>query len=106
MEAAGLVFCAGQVGIDPATRALVPGGAVAELDQALDNLAAVLATAGLGLDDLVKVTLYLVDLGDGAAINARWSERMPSAPPTRATVQVTALPGGGCVEIDAVAARR
>ena len=101
-----LVFCAGQIGVDPATGALVAGGVLAELDRALDNLTAVLAGAGLGLADVVKVTLFLTDLGAGGAVNARWTERFPAPPPARSTVQVAALPAGAAVEIDAIAVVR
>jgi 2-iminobutanoate/2-iminopropanoate deaminase len=105
VEAGDLVFCAGQIGVDPGPGTLVAGGPLAELDQALDNLAAVLAGAGLGLPDVVKVTLFLADLGVGAAVNARWAERFPEPRPARSTVQVAALPAGAQVEIDAIARR-
>jgi 2-iminobutanoate/2-iminopropanoate deaminase len=84
----------------------VAGGALAELNQALDNLAAVLDAAGLGLDDVVKVTLFLADLAAGAAVNACWGERFAQPWPARSTVQVAALPAGALVEIDAIALRR
>ena len=106
VEAGGLVFCAGQIGVDPQTGALVAGGPLAELDQALDNLEAVLAAAGLGLPDVVKVTLFLADLRAGAAVNGRWAERFADPRPARSTVQVAALPAGAQVEIDAIARRR
>lgn len=103
VRAGDLVFCAGQIGVDPETRTLVPGGVLAELDQALDNLTAVLGSAGLGLQDVVKVTLFLADLGAGAAVNRRWAERFPRPWPARSTVQVAGLPAGAQVEIDAIA---
>jgi 2-iminobutanoate/2-iminopropanoate deaminase len=106
VEAGGLVFCAGQVGWDAEAGRLAEGGTLAELDRALDNLAAVLGAAGLGLEDVVKVTLFLADLADGAAVNARWQERWPDPPPARSTVAVAALPAGARVEIEAIAARR
>ena len=101
-----LVFCAGQVGLDPASGALVAGGTVAELRQALANLAAVLAATGLGLDDVVKTTLFLVDLADGPAVNAVYGAVFRAPYPARSTVQVSALPAGARVEIEAIAARR
>jgi len=106
VEAGGLVFCAGQIGWDAAAGALVSGGTLAELDRALDNLAAVLGAAGLGLEDVAKVTLFLADLSEGPAVNARYAERMPEPRPARSTLQVAALPAGARVEIDAIAVRR
>jgi 2-iminobutanoate/2-iminopropanoate deaminase len=105
IRAGDLVFCAGQIGVDPGTGRLVAGGVLAELDQALDNLTAVLEAAGLGLEDVVKVTLFLADLGAGAAVNARWGERFAEPRPARSTVQVAALPAGALVEVDAIASR-
>ena len=100
-----LVFCAGQVGVDPATGALVPGGAVAELTRAIANLAAVLTDAGCGLADVVKTTLFVTDLAEAPALNACYAERMPTPPPVRSTVAVAALPAGAAVEIEAIAVR-
>lgn len=106
VAAGGLVFCAGQVGLDPATGRLVAGGTVAELRQALANLAAVLAADGLALDDVVKTTLFLVDLGDGPAVNAAYGEAFGTPYPARSTVQVSALPAGARVEVEAIAVGR
>jgi len=99
------IYCSGQVGLDPATGELVPGGMEAEVDRALDNLQAVLEAAGSGLQRLVRVTVYLTDMGEFATLNRVYSERLGSARPARATVGVAALPKGACVEIDAVALR-
>ena len=104
--AGDLVFCAGQVGLDPATGALVPGGIGPETARVLDNLTAVLAAAGLGLVDVVKTTVYLVDLAEFAALNEVSSRYFPVPYPARATVQVAALPAGARVEIEAIAVRR
>jgi 2-iminobutanoate/2-iminopropanoate deaminase len=101
-----LVFCAGQIGLHPATGTLVPGGAVAEATQAIANLEAVLAAVGLGLADVVKTTLFLVDLGDGPAVGKVYAQRYPAPYPARSTVQVAALPAGARVELEAIAARR
>ena len=106
VAAGELVFCAGQIGIDPASGKLVAGGTVSELRQALANLSAVLGAAGLGLDDVVKTTLFLVDLADGPAVNAAYGEAFRAPYPARSTVQVSALPAGARIEIEAVAARR
>jgi 2-iminobutanoate/2-iminopropanoate deaminase len=103
--AGDLVFCAGQIGIDPATGALVPGGVAAETARVLENLAAVLAAAGLGLTDVVKTTVYVVDLGDFKTVNEIYARHLAPPYPARATVQVAALPAGARVEIEAIAVR-
>jgi 2-iminobutanoate/2-iminopropanoate deaminase len=103
--AGNLVFCAGQVGIDPATGALVPGGVAAETARVCENLAAVLVAAGLGLGAVVKTTVYVVDLGDFATVNEVYGRYFPAPHPARATVQVAALPAGARVEIEAIASR-
>ena len=99
----GFVFCSGQVGLDPATGKIVAGGVAEQTRQVLDNLAAVLASAELGLEAIVKTTIFLVDINDFAAVNAVYGERMGSPPPARSTVAVAALPLGALVEIEAVA---
>ena len=106
IAASALVFCAGQIGLDPASGKLVPGGTVTELRQALANLAAVLAAAGLGIEDVVKTTLFLVDLADGPAVNAVYGEIFRAPYPARSTVQVSALPAGARIEIEAIAVFR
>ena len=98
-----LVFLSGQVPIDPKTGELVGGDIAAQTERVLDNLAAVLAAAGSGFGDVVKTTIYLVDLGDFQAVNQTYAKRFTAAPPARATVQVSALPKGARVEIDAIA---
>ena len=106
VAAGDLVFCSGQVGLDPASGRLVLGGVAAETARALENLAAVLSTAGLGLGDVVKTTVYLVDLADLAAVNEVYARHFLAPYPARATVGVAALPAGARVEIEAVATRR
>lgn len=98
-----LVFLSGQVPIDPRTGELVTGDIAAQTERVLDNLAAVLAAAGCTFADVVKTTIYLTDLGDFQAVNATYGKRFSAAPPARATVQVSALPKGARVEIDAIA---
>ena len=105
IAAGNLVFCAGQVGLDPESGRLVPGGVVAEATRAIENLAAVLEAAGLGLADVVKTTVYVADLADFAAVNEIYGRFFPAPHPARATVQVSALPAGARVEIDAIAVR-
>ncbi len=99
------VYCSGQIGLDPATGELVPGGMEAEVSRVLDNLQAVLEAAGSGLGQLVRVTVYLTDLGEFSTLNRIYGNRLGNARPARATVGVAALPRGACVEIDAVALR-
>jgi 2-iminobutanoate/2-iminopropanoate deaminase len=98
-----LVFTAGQVGLDPSSGALVPGGIRAETARALENLEAVLQAAGAGLASVVKMSVYLVDLGEFPAMNEVYGGAFDGAPPARSTVQVAGLPLGARVEIDAVA---
>jgi 2-iminobutanoate/2-iminopropanoate deaminase len=102
---ADMVFCAGQVGLDPATGKLVPGGIAEETPRVLQNLAAVLEAAGLSLADVVKTTVFLVDLAEFAAMNEVYGRHFTAPYPARATVQVAALPAGARVEIEAVAVR-
>ncbi|HEV8019630.1 MAG TPA: RidA family protein [Candidatus Lustribacter sp.] len=99
----GFVFCSGQVGLDPATGKLVDGGVVEQTRQVLKNLTAVLASADLTLADVVKTTIFLVDINDFAVVNGVYGERMGSPPPARSTVAVAALPLGARVEIEAIA---
>ncbi|HZR83093.1 MAG TPA: RidA family protein [Candidatus Binatia bacterium] len=99
------VFCSGQIGLDPRTGELVPGGTVAEARRALANLTAVLQAAGCDTRDVVRTTLYLVDLSDFAAVNAVYQEAFASPYPARVTVGVASLPRGARLEIDAVARR-
>jgi 2-iminobutanoate/2-iminopropanoate deaminase len=101
----GLVWCSGQIALDPATGGMVGAGDVrAEATQALKNLAAVLAEAGTGFDRVVKVTIFLMDMADFAVVNEVYAAAMGDARPARATVQVAGLPKGARVEIDCVAA--
>ena len=105
---AALVFTAGQVGLDPATMRLVPGGVAAETEQALTNLAAVLAAGGADFAGVVRTTIFLADLADFQAVNAIYARRLGEHRQARSTVGVAALPLGARVEIDmiAVAGRR
>ena len=103
IQAGGFLFVSGQIPLDPATGALVPGGAAEQATRALESLRAILEAAGSGLGRVVKTTIYLTDLGDFAAVNAVYAGFFPAEPPARATVQVAALPRGAAVEIEAVA---
>lgn len=98
------VFCSGQIPIDPSTGALVGGGDIRqETDRVMKNLEAVLRAAGAGFADVVKTTIYLVDLANFAVVNEIYGAYFPAEPPARVTVQVSALPKGAHVEIDAIA---
>ncbi len=100
----GFVFCSGQIAIDPATGVLDTTASVeAQCERALDNLEAVLKAAGSSLGDVVRTTIFLVDMADFSAVNAVYGRYFTGAAPARATVAVSALPKGGRVEIDAVA---
>lgn len=105
IEASGFLFISGQLGIDPADGTLVPGGVRPEAGRALENLKTVLTAAGLGLEDVVKTTVFLADMADFAAVNEVYAGYFPAEPPARSAVQVSALPKGGRVEIEAVAVR-
>ena len=98
-----LLFVSGQIPIDPATGALVEGDVERATRRVMDNLGAILSAAGSGFEYVLKTTIYLVDLGDFAVMNAAYGSYFPKEPPARATVQVSALPKGARVEIDAIA---
>ena len=97
-----LVFCSGQLGMDPATGELV-AGVERQTERALVNLEAVLAAAGATMDDVVKTTIFLVDMADFAAVNAVYARHFAEPFPARSTVAVAALPRAGRVEIEATA---
>ena len=99
-----LVFCSGQIPLDPATGEMVPGDVAAQTERVMQNLEAVLAAARLSLAHVVRTTIYLVDLADFAKVNEVYGRRFAADAPARATVQVAALPRGARVEIDAIAA--
>jgi 2-iminobutanoate/2-iminopropanoate deaminase len=103
MRAGDLVFLSGQIPLDPATGQIVDGDVIVQTDRVMDNLGAVLAAAGCGFADVVRTTIYVVDLAHFGAINEAYGRRFERPYPARATVQVAALPRGALVEIDAVA---
>jgi 2-iminobutanoate/2-iminopropanoate deaminase len=105
--AGDLVFCAGQLGLDPATRQIVSGDIRAQTARVLDNLAAVLEAAGSGLDRVTKTTVFLADIAEFAAMNEVYAEKFGTHRPARSTIEVAKLPGtGGRVEIECIALRR
>ena len=102
IAAAGLVFAAGQVGLDPATRQLREG-VEAQAEQAVANVRAVLEAAGSGLERVVKATIFLADMGDFATVNEAYGRAMIKPFPARSTVAVKELPLGALVEIEVIA---
>lgn len=105
VQAGGLLFCSGQIALDPATGQMVGGGDVeAETRQVLANLQAVLAAAGSSPARVVRTTVYLADLGDFARVNAIYADLFgQGVSPARACIQAAALPKGARVEIDCIA---
>ena len=104
LRAGGFLFTAGQVGFDPATGTLVDGGIGEQTRQVLQNIRAILEAGGSGLAQVVKTTVFLVDMADFAAMNEVYAEAFGTHRPARSTVAVAALPRGARVEIEAVAA--
>lgn len=98
-----LVFVAGQLGVSLETGDLVGEGVAEQTEQALANMAAILAAAGSGLDKLVKTTVFLVDLNDFGAMNEVYARHVGDRPPARSTVEIAGLPTGARVEIEAIA---
>lgn len=98
-----LLFCSGQIAIDPATGKMVSGGIVAETNQVMKNLQAVLAAAGSSLKQVVKTTVYITSMDDFASMNKTYQSFFEGDLPARATVQATGLPLGATVEIEAIA---
>lgn len=96
------VFLSGQIPLDPATGVLVEGDIAMQARRVFDNLSAVCAAAGGSLDDVVRVGIYLVDLGDFAAVNAVMADYFSAPYPARSTIEVAGLPRGAQVEVDAI----
>ena len=103
IRAGDLLFVSGQIALDPTTNALVEGDATVQTRRVLDNLSAILAAAGASFDQVVKTTVFLLDLNDFAAMNAVYATYVPTPPPARSTVQVSRLPRDVRVEIDVIA---
>jgi 2-iminobutanoate/2-iminopropanoate deaminase len=103
VRAGDLVFCSGQIPLDPATGELVGPDVRLQTRRVMDNLAAVLSAAGSGLPRVIKTTIFLTDLGDFAAVNEVYGSYFEGQYPARATIQVAALPRGSKVEIEAIA---
>lgn len=103
VKAGNLVFLSGQIPLDPATGAIVAGGIDKQTERVMHNLEAVLRAAGCRFTDVVRTTIFLTDLANFAAVNEVYGKFFGETPPARATVQVSALPKGAHVEIDAIA---
>ena len=104
MRAGGLLFCSGQIPLEPLTGELVTGDAAQQAARCLENLAAVCRAAGTTLADAVRVTVYLTDMGAFGAVNDVYQSFFERDPPARVAIGVAALPRGAMVEIDAVVA--
>jgi 2-iminobutanoate/2-iminopropanoate deaminase len=103
VPAGRMVFLSGQIPLDPSTGQLVDGDVSAQTERVMENLEAVLTQAGASFGDVVRCGIFLTDLGDFAKVNEVYARSFPTNPPARATVQVSALPRGAKVEIDAIA---
>jgi 2-iminobutanoate/2-iminopropanoate deaminase len=102
IRANGFLFTAGQIALDPATGKMVEGGIVEQTERVMINLEAVLRTVGAGWSDVVKTTVFLLDLAEFPTFNEIYGRHLGGARPARSTVQVAALPRGGVVEIEAI----
>lgn len=105
-QADGLLFCSGQIPLDPASGEIVGATAAEQARRCLENLAAVCASAGARLQDAVRCTIYMTDLNEFGAVNDVYGEFFAQSPPARVTIGVAALPKGALVEIDATVALR
>lgn len=103
IKAGGFLFLSGQIPVDPTSSAVVEGGIEAQTIQALENLKAILTDQGLTLDNVVKTTVYLIDLNDFQVMNGIYGDYFKGKTPARATVQVARLPKEVMIEIDAIA---
>jgi 2-iminobutanoate/2-iminopropanoate deaminase len=100
------LFLSGQIPLDPATGELVAGGLAAGVERVFDNIEAILKSEGLGLDDVVRTTVYLLRMSDFAEMNGIYGRRFGNHRPARSTVAVAELPKGAAIEIDAIARLR
>ena len=101
----GILFCSGQLGLDPATGRLVEGDTAAQAERALRNLGAVLDAAGCSFANVAKITIFLAEMADFAAVNRVYMGFFPDPAPARSTVAVKQLPIGALIEIEALAVR-
>jgi len=105
MLTGGLVYTAGQIALDPVSMELVQGDVAEQTERVMQNLRAILEAAGSGMSSVIKTTVYLIDMGDFAAMNEVYARHFGDHRPARSTVAVAALPKGARVEIDAIGIR-
>ena len=103
IQAGGFLFCSGQIPLDPQTGEIVTGDTAAQTRQVMRNIGAVLEAAGLTFADVVKTTIFLLDMSEFSAVNEVYGQSFGTTPPARSTVAVSALPRGSRVEIEVVA---
>ena len=106
VRSGSLVFCSGQIPLDPKSGEIVAGDITAQTRRVMDNIAGLLRAEGLSFDDIVKTTIFLTNLGDFQTVNQIYGSYFKNDPPARSTVQVAALPRGANVEIEVIAAAR
>jgi 2-iminobutanoate/2-iminopropanoate deaminase len=105
IAAGSFVFCSGQIPLDPATGKLISDDISLQTERVLENIAAVLGAQGIGLEDVVKTTVFMTDLAKFDEMNTVYGNYFPGNPPARSTIQVAALPKGANVEIEAIAVK-
>ncbi len=103
IRAGSIIYCSGQIPLDPKTGQIISGGIDAQTRRVLDNITALLKAEGLGFGNIVKTTIFLTNLGDFQTVNEVYGSYFKSQPPARSTVQVSALPKGANVEIEVIA---
>jgi 2-iminobutanoate/2-iminopropanoate deaminase len=106
VEHHGMIFCSGQIGLDPTSGTIVEGGIEIETRRVLQNLGEVLKAAGVDYVDVVKTTIFMIDLAEFEIVNRIYGEHFSPPYPARSTVQVAALPRKARIEIDAIAMKR
>jgi 2-iminobutanoate/2-iminopropanoate deaminase len=104
VKCGNMLFCSGQIPLDPATGELVAGDIAVQAERVMNNIAALLTAAGAGFDDVVKTTIFLVDMADFAAVNEVYGSRFPNHKPARSTVAVKSLPRNALLEIEVIVA--
>jgi 2-iminobutanoate/2-iminopropanoate deaminase len=103
VKCGNMLFCSGQIPLDPVTGEMVQGDIVMQAERVMKNIEAMLAAAGAGFDDVIKTTIYLVDMADFAAVNVVYGDRFSAHKPARSTVAVKSLPRGALLEIEVIA---
>jgi 2-iminobutanoate/2-iminopropanoate deaminase len=103
IKSGNTLYCSGQIPLDPATGEMVSGDVIVQAERVMKNIAALLSAAGAGFDDVIKTTIYLVDIGDFASVNEVYSRFFQNHKPARSTVAVKALPRGALLEIEVIA---